>query len=829
MGRIRNISIGVLFLIFGLLGIQRMSYRSSLPFAVQRTGDHLRIGQISPRAGQSEPAEGDVIRKINDLSVHRVQDLELAILKRKSGESVTIAVQRGESVLHFTVQLLQKYDKRVMLINLLVGSMFWIVGFFVYIKKPGEISARILFWTFMVVSESIMLYWEGSPYHSGDWGYIFPFLNFIAWPLVPGFILYFCLLYPYEKQYVRQYVRPIIVVFSISFILLFESTYLAAVHLESMPAYHAFWNIYTVFRIYLLICLLVAIVCFIHSFRVSKIHANRNKIQWILLGIFIGTFPFFYLWTLPILIGLPPLVPEFVNYIALMVIPVAFGFSIIKYQALNIDIVINRSLVYGIISGIILITYLIIVGLAGHLFNVHNPGKSPSLMILFTLSAALAFSPLKSRVQTFVDKTFYRIKYNYRIAVNEFCRLLASVHEPDQLTALIIDKINKAIPISKMAIMYRHDEKDTFQMIGHQGLTKKLRQKIEADFNHYFISRINSQAIPLTKRDLAETGHVQQYPVDSEMADLGMEFLIPIIVQNQLTGALILGEKLSGSRFVEEDLELISTMAREGYMTRERLKLQEHILLEKAEKQKLEELSRLKSEFISHISHELRTPLTSIRWSVENLLDGIPEKPGPKTKEYLGAIYDNTTHLDRMIANLLDITKIEAGKLEVNAERLLLSDVLLKAVNQLQPIAHQKDITLKVKIPKKYTIRADHDWLQAVLINLLDNAIKYSESGKEVQIGAIRRIKLQKDKTSESTEKMAVISIKDQGIGIPEDKQKVIFDQFERVRTDRVSREKGLGLGLHIVKKLILLQGGEIWVESRVGKGSTFSFSLPLI
>ena len=76
---------------------------------------------------------------------------------------------------------------------------------------------------------------------------------------------------------------------------------------------------------------------------------------------------------------------------------------------------------------------------------------------------------------------------------------------------------------------------------------------------------------------------------------------------------------------------------------------------------------------------------------------------------------------------------------------------------------------------------------------------------------------------------MAVISIKDQGIGIPEDKQKVIFDQFERVRTDRVSREKGLGLGLHIVKKLILLQGGEIWVESRVGKGSTFSFSLPLI
>ena len=102
MGRIRNISIGVLFLIFGLLGIQRMSYRSSLPFAVQRTGDHLRIVQISPRAGQSEPAEGDVIRKINDLSVHRVQDLELAILKRKSGESVTIAVQRGESVLHFT-------------------------------------------------------------------------------------------------------------------------------------------------------------------------------------------------------------------------------------------------------------------------------------------------------------------------------------------------------------------------------------------------------------------------------------------------------------------------------------------------------------------------------------------------------------------------------------------------------------------------------------------------------------------------------------------------------------------------------------------------------
>lgn len=820
MGKIRNITIGVLFLLFGLLGIQRLPYRSAVPFSTEKAGNQLVISQVSTASKAAGLLKGDIILSLEGLPIQDVLDMELAILTKQSGESVSISIQRENTVRQFDLHLLQRYSQKHMLINFLVGGMFWIVGFFVYLRKPDERSVRIFFWTFMVVSASIMLFWEGSPYHSGLSGYLFPLFNFIAWPLVPGFILYFCLVYPYEKQYVRRYVRPVLFIFSLSFILLFEYTYLSAIHLRSISFYHAVWSVYTVFRIYMLICLLASLVCLIHSYRVSKIRANRNKVQWILLGIFIGTFPFFFLWTLPLLTGLQPLVPEFVNYIALMVIPVAFGFSIIRYQALDVDIVIHRSIVYGIISGFIFVLYLIIVGLAGHLFNIHNPGKSPFLIILFTLSAAVLFSPIKSRVQTFVDKTFYRIKYDYRIAVNEFCQLLATVHDPDKLTKLMMDKMNKAIPIHQMVIMNSTDDNTSFQIIGNKGLPGKLRKKIEADFNTYYPDCIGNQSVPVAKKDRVET-EVRPFPPDSKMEKIGIQVLIPLIVQNQLTGALILGEKLSGSRYGEEDLELLSTMAREGQMTRERLKLQEHILLEKAEKQKLKELSRLKSEFISHVSHELRTPLTSIRWSVENLLDGIPEEPGPKTRAYLSAVYDNTRHLDSMIANLLDVTRIEAGKLEVNSEKIGLSDSIQKAVNQLQPLARQKNITLKVKVSKTCHVRADQNWLQAVLINLMDNAIKYSDPDKSVHVI------VKTDKSSRSGNK-AVISIKDQGIGIPEEKQNAIFDQFERVKTDEVKKQKGLGLGLHIVKKLIHLQGGRIWVESRVGKGSIFSFTLPL-
>jgi len=237
----------------------------------------------------------------------------------------------------------------------------------------------------------------------------------------------------------------------------------------------------------------------------------------------------------------------------------------------------------------------------------------------------------------------------------------------------------------------------------------------------------------------------------------------------------------------------------------------------------LEKINELKSEFISHVSHELRTPLTSISWSVENLLDGIPEQPTPGVGGYLKGIHESSEHLGRMIKNLLDISRIEAGKIDLHLQVLDLTDEIRRACEVLKPISQKKGIDLLNLIKSDIKVIADPDYLQNIFTNLLENAVKYSTKGDEVRI-----ICRSEDKETIGKIDYVRISIEDHGPGIEPEKIKVIFDRFERLKADKNSREKGLGLGLYIVKKLVELHGGKIWLESKLNKGCIFSFTLPV-
>ena len=178
-----------------------------------------------------------------------------------------------------------------------------------------------------------------------------------------------------------------------------------------------------------------------------------------------------------------------------------------------------------------------------------------------------------------------------------------------------------------------------------------------------------------------------------------------------------------------------------------------------------------------------------------------------------------------MIENLLDVSRIEQDRIEIFTEKINIPEEVNKVLEILKPLADKKNIRFKTVQPESLWVRADRDRLRDILTNILDNAIKYSNEGDEVAVKIETKIDTKKLK-GEGKE-MVSISIIDHGPGIPKEKQRAIFERFERIRTDKAVREKGLGLGLHIVKKLIELQGGRIWVESEVGKGSTFIFTLP--
>ena len=233
--------------------------------------------------------------------------------------------------------------------------------------------------------------------------------------------------------------------------------------------------------------------------------------------------------------------------------------------------------------------------------------------------------------------------------------------------------------------------------------------------------------------------------------------------------------------------------------------------------QQLEAASRHKSEFISHVSHDLRTPLTSIKGYIDNLLDRIAGDITEKQKDYLDRMSKNAGRLIRLINDLLDVSRIESGKLELNLASLSLQDLIEEVVIGLRPMAAEKHLQLVLnKLNGESQLSGDRDKLEQAIINLLDNAMKFTPPTGQITIT------LQRDQRFLET------SIKDTGTGIPPEEQSRIFDRFHRIDRDPLSQAEGTGLGLFITKTIIELHGGHIWVVSDPGKGSEFIFTLPM-
>ena len=771
--------------------------------------------------------KGDRLVKIGDFSIQSGRGIDFVLDISLPGDKVTLVIQRGDAIFSVSQTIIPRFTKRFIIINLLLGLLFWMVGIFVYLNKPFDKAARIFFWGFMTLSTSILCNWPGYPFDIGFIGYVQPVLYLIIYPLVPVFILYFTMIYTTEQRNIlnHKFIPIIIYIPCLVFIILLETSYLPAIHLKSISYYTRYIDFYNSFRVYLILYLVIGIGFFIHSYKYADTRESRDKIRWILWGMCVGVFPFLFLWTIPAVLGISPFIPEEVNYIFLMVVPLAFGFSIVQYQALDIEIVINRSIVYVIVTGIIVAIYLGLVGIIGHFLQTISPRSSYSFAIVFTLFAAVLFAPIKNRIQTFVDRTFYRVKYNYRLAIKDFGEAIGSVHDQKEISDLIVTKINNAIPIEKTVLLLPENSSRSYQIAASHGMSEDDLFEIHNELRDGITDQVDKCRTTLVKPGRADLTDFPKLKKTAGLNKLGIELVIPIMLQDKIVGILVLGKKMSGMRYSDEDIELLTRMASQGLGALEQLKIQEAIILERAEKEKLKELSDLKSEFISHVSHELRTPLTSIQWSIENLLDGIPEKPSPKINEYLQGIHDSSQHLGRMIENLLDVSRIEQDRIEIFTEKINMPEEVNKVLEILKPLADKKNIRFKTVQPESLWVRADRDRLRDILTNILDNAIKYSNEGDEVAVKIETKIDTKKLK-GEGKE-MVSISIIDHGPGIPKEKQRAIFERFERIRTDKAVREKGLGLGLHIVKKLIELQGGRIWVESEVGKGSTFIFTLP--
>ncbi|MFH1904932.1 MAG: ATP-binding protein [bacterium] len=229
------------------------------------------------------------------------------------------------------------------------------------------------------------------------------------------------------------------------------------------------------------------------------------------------------------------------------------------------------------------------------------------------------------------------------------------------------------------------------------------------------------------------------------------------------------------------------------------------------------EREKFQSELISHVSHELRTPLTTIKEFISILLDGLAGELNPTQKDYLGITHNNINRLGRIISTLLDVSRLEAGKVKLNLEIASIKRLIKQTVYFLKPHADKKNISLAaVSFPAYFPYAyIDVDRITQVLTNLIENAIKHTPPGGKIKVNA------KKDK------EFIRVSVIDNGEGIPPEDTERIFTTFYQIGIEAGPGAKGLGLGLPICKEIIKLHRGEIWVESRKGKGSDFSFTVP--
>ncbi len=233
---------------------------------------------------------------------------------------------------------------------------------------------------------------------------------------------------------------------------------------------------------------------------------------------------------------------------------------------------------------------------------------------------------------------------------------------------------------------------------------------------------------------------------------------------------------------------------------------------------RLKEIDQIKNDFLASVTHELRSPLTSLTVYIDLFFKGAAGELNAKAKKFLTIMKRSNNRLSRFIDDLLDMAKIERGKMDIKREPLGILPIVSETVQLIKPQADEKAIEITMDIPDSLPlVFVDGDRTRQIITNLLNNSIKFTQEKGRVSI------KVQDEK------EYLQLSISDTGIGIPADQIGKIFDKFEQVREarEKIKGPKGTGLGLAIVKSLVEAQGGKIWVESEVGTGSTFYFTLP--
>ncbi len=619
--------------------------------------------------------------------------------------------------------------------------------------------------------------------------------------LAPALFIHFIFVFPEDREKKNKKNLYLLYIIAGCLFFLLNYSFIKIINDQTPESFGDYISATNLFHIYIVVLTIWGIYLFIKSYLNSESLAEKKKIKWLILGFLIGPGGYIFLWVLPQIFIIQEMLPEEFIIVFMTAIPLTFGISIYRYRLLDIDVIFNRSTVYGIVIALAIIIYMVIVGGFYILVGALTVYASIYVSTTAALLIGLLFQPLKNRVQNFVNKKFFKINYNFNAAHKLLFDEINKSYTIEILVDKIRGKIDEILQPSDILIYLPDSEVDPFFT------RKKDAYKIE----QHILSKLSSPKTILAEKDYIESD-VNFIPIIEN--NFNFKLIIPITVSLSGKGFIALGKKKSAMRFNHDDADFLNDVALQSALAVERINLQKELILKQAESERLRDLNEMKSLFISAVSHELKTPLTSIKMFVQLLQE--KEMSVERKNKFLRIIEKEGDRLTRLIDNILDYSKIEKGKMDYRFEKIDLDDILMETLDIMEYHLTMYKFEVKVSYSEAGCwIYADKDAVKEALINLISNAIKYSGNNKSISI-----------KTFLENE-FVCVNIQDEGIGIPEDDIKNIFEPFIRLNNFEKKKIDGTGIGLSIVKHIMDSHNGRIEIKSEEDNGSCFTLFFP--
>jgi signal transduction histidine kinase len=535
----------------------------------------------------------------------------------------------------------------------------------------------------------------------------------------------------------------------------------------------------------------------------------------------------------PLMMGLS-LFPPFGSPLVIAY-PLLFGYAMLKYRLMDIRFILGKSAVYALSFGFIIpFAFLLVIILNKFL----TPVSFNITGVIILIVSILAFNPIFNFFEKIASKYFYYTFYSYQKVLTELGKKLTKVLDIEKLSSLIINTLIETVKLDRTVILLKNDrgeykiqknigfkEDNGISLVKDNFLTDWM-EKTQHPLVNEEISIIIRNTDDKAKRDSLEN-------LKKNMGKIEAVVCLPLLIEGKIIGMIVLGNKISGDPYSQQDIELLTNLSNQASVALQNAKLYDQVedlsqnLQEKVDEQTaelkkayddLKILDKAKSEFISIASHQLRTPLTAIKGYVSLIKENSYGKVPKKMEKPLDSVYISNERLIKLVNDLLNLSRIEAGKVELKSEKTSIEKIIESIIDELQNIAKNKGLKLIWEKPKKEfpKVFVDTDKIRHAIFNLVDNAIRYTDAGSIIINMEIKDKKLE-------------ISVKDTGRGISREDLTKLFNSFSRGSAGKTIHTEGVGLGLYIAKSFTEMHNGKVRAESEgEGKGSVFTIELPI-